>query len=204
MLYPVVVYGHPALRKKAATVQPDLPGLQEFIENMWETMYKSDGVGLAAPQVGVSLRIFVIDGSEFSDDDPSLKEFRQTFINPVILERAGNPVLFNEGCLSIPKLREDVERESSIKITFFDEHFEFHEKTYDGIAARIIQHEYDHLDGILFTDRLTPLKKRLIKGKLLAIMKGKYDVHYQTILPKQPVPNLFPTGIRKKIVAPAG
>ncbi len=192
MVYPIVVYGHPALRKKAREVEPGTPGLEAFLENLWESMYKSDGVGLAAPQVGISLRIFVIDASEFAEDEPALAGFKQTFINPVILERTGDPVIFNEGCLSLPKLRDDVEREPEVRITYYDEQFVFHDERYTGIAARIIQHEYDHLDGILFTDRLTPLKKRMIKGKLNAIMKGKYDVSYKTILPRQKAPAVFP------------
>ena len=192
MVYPIVIYGHPALRKKAAEVRPGMKGLEGFIADMWETMYTSDGVGLAAPQVGVSLRLFVIDGSEFAEDDPYMQGFKQTFINPVILERSGVRSVFNEGCLSLPKLREDVERESRIRITWYDEEFRFYNDVFDGIASRIIQHEYDHLEGLLIPDRLNPLRRKIIQGKLNAIMRGKFDVHYKTILPKQKAPVEFP------------
>ena len=185
MVYPIVIYGHPVLRKRARELQQDEEGLQEFISDMWETMYASDGLGLAAPQVGKSVRLFVIDADSLSDNDPSLKGFKKTFINPQIIERNGEISPFNEGCLSIPNIREDVVREPGIRIRYYDENFELHDEYYDGIASRIIQHEYDHLEGILFTDLVQPLKKRLLKNKLNAISKGKFEATYKTILPKK-------------------
>jgi peptide deformylase len=185
MVYPIVVYGHQVLRKKSRELRKDEEGLQEFIDNMWETMYVSDGIGLAAPQVGRSVRLFVIDANSLSDDDPSLKGFKKAFINPEIIEKTGDSGPFNEGCLSIPKIREDVVRESRIRIRYFDENFELHDEYYDGIASRIIQHEYDHLEGILFTDLVPLLRKRLLRNKLTAISKGKFDASYKTILPKK-------------------
>ena len=189
MTYPIVVYGHPILRKVAAEVDKDYPGLNQIIEDLFETMYHSEGLGLAAPQIGKSIRIFVIDGKPAADDEPSLADFKRAFINPHITEKSGDFQTMTEGCLSIPNLREEVERESHIRINYFDENWEFHDETYDGYKARIIQHEYDHLEGILFTDRVSPLRKRLIKSKLRAISKGKFDVEYKTILPGQKIKN---------------
>jgi peptide deformylase len=185
MIYPIVVYGHPILRKKSRELRKDEEGLKEFIDNMWETMYVSDGIGLAAPQVGKSVRLIVIDAESLSADDPSLKGFKKTFINPEIIERKGEMNPFNEGCLSIPNIREDVIRKPRIRIRYYDENFELHDEYYGGIASRIIQHEYDHLEGILFTDLVQPLRKRLLKNKLNAISKGKFEASYNTILPKK-------------------
>jgi len=185
MIYPVVVYGHQVLRKISREIEKDEEGLQEFIKNIWETMYVSDGIGLASPQVGKSVRLFVIDTDGLTEDDPSLKGFKRVFINPEIVEKTGEREPFNEGCLSIPKIREDVARESRIRIQYYDENFEFHDEYYDGIASRIIQHEYDHLDGILFTDLVPALRKRLLKNKLNAISKGKFEASYKTILPRK-------------------
>ena len=185
MIYPVVVYGHPVLRKKSREINKEEEGLQSFIKNIWETMYVSDGIGLAAPQVGKSVRLFVIDASSFAKDDLSLTGFKKTFINPKILEKTGEMTPFNEGCLSIPNIREDVVREPWIRIQYFDEEFNFHDEEYEGIASRIIQHEYDHLEGILFTDLVSSIRKRLLKGKLNAISKGKFEAVYKTILPKK-------------------
>jgi peptide deformylase len=188
MIYPILVYGHPILRKISKEVSPDHPGLKTFIADLWGTMYKSDGVGLAAPQVGNPVRIFVIDTSAVEEEEEKLAAIKKTFINPKIIERTGEPVLFNEGCLSLPNLREDVEREPRVRIQYYDEEFTFHDETYKGVAARVIQHEYDHLDGILFPDRLKPIKRRVLKGKLTALMKGNFNVKYKTILPKEKAP----------------
>jgi peptide deformylase len=185
MTYPIVIYGHSVLRKVAEDISKDYPGLQDLVADLFETMYKSDGLGLAAPQIGKSIRIFVIDGSALAEDEPSLADFKQAFINAHITERSGDLQPMSEGCLSIPHLREEVNRESHIRINYYDENWEYHDDVYDGYKARIIQHEYDHLDGILFTDRLNPLKKRLLKSKLLAISKGKFEASYKTILPGQ-------------------
>lgn len=183
MIYPIVVYGHPILRKVAEEIDKDYPGLDQLISDMFETMYYSDGLGLAAPQIGKSIRLFVIDGKPVSEDEPELADFKQVFINAHITERSADLVPMTEGCLSIPNLREEVQRESRIKINFYDENWVYHEEVYEGYKARIVQHEYDHLDGILFTDKLSPIRKRLLKGKLMAITKGNFEADYRTILP---------------------
>jgi peptide deformylase len=185
MTYPIVIYGHSILRKVAEDIDKDYPSLQEFIANMFETMYNSEGLGLAAPQVGKSIRLFVIDGAPVAEDEPALKDFKKVFINAHITEKCGDLKPMTEGCLSIPKLREEVNRESHIRIEYYDENWVFHNEVYDGYKARIIQHEYDHLDGILFTDKVNPLRKRLLRSKLLAISKGRFEADYKTILPGQ-------------------
>ncbi len=179
MVYPIIAYGHPVLKKKAAEIGPDYPKLEEFIKSMFDTMYESAGVGLAAPQVNFSIRLFVVDGAPFVDEDAGLENFRKVFINPVMIDESGDPWKFNEGCLSIPGVRDDVSRRAVITLRFFDENFKEYTETFTGIAARIIQHEYDHLEGVLFTDKLSPLKKKLIKGKLNDISKGRVDVDYK-------------------------
>ncbi|MGD9929027.1 MAG: peptide deformylase, partial [Mangrovibacterium sp.] len=157
---------------------------QQLIDDMFETMYHSDGVGLAAPQIGKSLRIFVIDASSAADDDePELEGFKKAFINPEILERRGDEWVMNEGCLSLPEIREDVSRPEFVKIRYVDENFVEHVEEYGGFAARVIQHEYDHLEGILFIDYLSPLRKRMLKGKLTAISKGKVHPAYRIVIP---------------------
>jgi peptide deformylase len=187
MTYPIVIYGHPILRKVAEDIDKDYPGLDQFIEDLFDTMYHSEGLGLAAPQVGKSIRIFVIDGKPAAEDEPSLADFKKAFINPQITEKSGDFQLMNEGCLSIPHIREEVNRESHIRIKYYDENWKYHNEVYDGYKARIIQHEYDHLEGILFTDKINPLRKRLIKSKLTAISKGKFEADYKTILPGQKI-----------------
>jgi len=187
MIYPIVVYGHPVLRKTAEDIDRDFPDLKILIEDLFETMYYSDGLGLAAPQIGKSIRIFIVDGKALAEDDPELADFRKVFINAHITEKSGELLLMSEGCLSIPNLREEVNREAHIKIEYYDENWEFHDEEYNGFKARVIQHEYDHLDGIMFTDRVSPLRKRLIKSKLTAISKGKFDAEYRTVLPGQRV-----------------
>jgi peptide deformylase len=187
MTYPIVVYGHPVLKKVALDVNQDYPGLIELVDDLFDTMYHSEGLGLAAPQVGRSIRLFVIDGAPVAEDEPELANFKKAFINAHIVEKNGELVPMNEGCLSIPHLREEVKRESHIRIQYRDENWEYHDDVYDGYKARIIQHEYDHLDGILFTDRINPLKRRLIKGKLIDISKGKFEVDYKTILSGQKI-----------------
>lgn len=187
MTYPIVIYGHPILRKVAAEIDKDYPGLKQLIDDLFETMYNSEGLGLAAPQIGKSIRIFVIDGKPAAEDDPSLADFKKAFINAQITEKCGDFMPMNEGCLSIPNLREEVMRESHIRITYYDENWEFHNEVYDGYKARIIQHEYDHLNGILFTDKLNPLRRRLLKSKLTDISKGKFDADYKTILAGQKI-----------------
>lgn len=190
MIYPIVVYGHPVLRKVARDIDENFEKLKEFVEDMFETMNDSDGIGLASPQVGKDIRLFVVDASPLEEDEPELKDFRKVFINPQIVERTGEKSNFNEGCLSIPNIREEVIREPDIRIQYYDENFKFYDEVYTGGASRIIQHEYDHLDGILFTDKVSPIKKRLLRGKLQAISRGKFEVSYKTKLPNNKI--LFP------------
>jgi peptide deformylase len=184
MIYPVTVYGDPLLRKVAQPVDKEFEGLKELIDNMFETMYHSEGVGLAAPQVGKSLRIFVVDASSAADEDePELEGFKKAFINPEILERTGDSWVMNEGCLSLPEIREDISRPEQVKIKYLDENLNEHIEQYSGFAARVIQHEYDHLDGVLLIDYLSPLRKRILKSKLTAISKGKVNTAYRIVLP---------------------
>jgi len=184
MILPIVAYGDPVLKKEAEEIEEDYPFLGELIENMYETMYKAEGVGLAAPQIGKSIRLFIVDASPFAEDDPTLEGFKKTFINPIIVEEEGDEWAFNEGCLSIPGVRENVNRQPKITIEYMDEDFNLKEEVYEGIAARIIQHEYDHIEGILFTDHISPLKRRLLKGKLNNISKGNVKVSYRMKFPK--------------------
>lgn len=181
MIYPVSVFGDPVLRKTAEPITKDFPDLKGFIQNMFETMYNSDGVGLAAPQVGQAIRVFVID--TISTEEDELEGIKKAFINPVILEKTGDEWVMNEGCLSLPEIREDVSRPESIRIKYLDEDFVEHEETYSGFSSRVIQHEYDHLEGVMFVDYLNPLKKRILKGKLTAISKGKVQPKYRIKVP---------------------
>ncbi len=183
MTYPVAVYGHPVLRKIAKYIDPNHEGLNDIIENMWDTMYKSDGIGLAAPQVNKSIRLIVIDATPLEDDFPELKEFKRVIINPEIIERNKEEDIHDEGCLSLPTIREEVKRPTQITINFFNEEFRPVTETYKGFAARVVQHEYDHLEGILFIDHLSPLKKRLLKGKLNKISKGEVEIDYKILTP---------------------
>lgn len=183
MKYPITVYGDPVLRKKAEEISPEKEGLKEIIDNMWETMYYADGVGLAAPQAGLPIRLFVIDASSGADDEPELKDFKKVFINPEIIELSGEKWVFNEGCLSLPEIREDVTRPDVVRLKYFDENFVEHDEVFKGFAGRVIQHEYDHLEGKLFTDYLSPLRKRLLKGKLNDIAYGKVQPHYKIKIP---------------------
>lgn len=186
MILPIIGYGDPVLRKVGEEVSKDYPNLKEVIANMFETMYNAHGVGLAAPQVGLAIRMFIVDCEPFSDSDDltkeeaaQLKTFKKTFINPKILKEEGEEWGFNEGCLSIPDVREDVFRHEQITIEYYDENFNKHTDVYDGLIARVIQHEYDHIEGILFTDRISSLKKRLISKKLQNIMEGKARPDYK-------------------------
>ena len=190
MILPIVAYGDAVLRKKAKEIDKDYPKLKELIENMYETMYGAYGVGLAAPQIGLPIRLFLVDTEPFSEDEDlsekdreQMKNFKKTFINAQILEEEGDEWAFNEGCLSIPDVREDVFRQPNIKIQYQDENFETHVEEYDGLIARVIQHEYDHIEGVLFTDKLSSFKKRLIKGKLNNISKGKIRIDYKMRFP---------------------
>lgn len=191
MILPIIAYGDPVLRKKAKEIPQDYPELKELINNMWDTMYGAYGVGLAAPQVGLPIRIFMVDTAPFAEDEDlsedeqqELKSLKKVFINPKILSEDGDEWAFNEGCLSIPDIREDVFRKPDISIEYYDEDWNKHTENYTGLAARVIQHEYDHIEGILFTDKLSSLKKRLIKSKLANISKGKISVDYRMKFPE--------------------
>ena len=186
MVLPIIAYGDPVLRKVATDISPDYPNLNTLIANMYDTMNYAYGVGLAAPQIGLPIRLFVVDTAPFADDDDLTEEeriflsnFKKTFINAKITEETGDKWLFNEGCLSIPGVREDVSRQKQITIEFVDEQFTPQQLTLTGLAARVVQHEYDHIEGILFTDKLSSFKKQLIKGKLTNISKGKVKVDYR-------------------------
>ena len=183
MIYPIVAYGDPVLKKKAKPVDPGKIDIKEISEDLFETMHKASGVGLAAPQIGKSIRMFVIDATPMEDE--KYKNFKSVFINPEMLHEDGEPWKYEEGCLSIPGIREDIARNEIVRIRYFDENWELQEKVYDGILARIIQHEYDHIEGVLFTDRLSGFKKRLLKGKLADISRGDVDVEYLMKFPKK-------------------
>ena len=183
MKYPITVYGDPVLRKRAEQIDQNTEGLKEIIENMWETMYFADGVGLAAPQAGLPIRMFVIDATSGAEDEPELKDFKKTFINPEIIELSGDKWVFNEGCLSLPEIREDVSRPDAVRLRYFDENFVEHDEVFKGFAGRIIQHEYDHLEGKLFIDYISPLRRRLLKSKLNDITRGNINPHYRIKVP---------------------
>lgn len=181
MTYPIVVYGDPVLKKMGNDLEEGDLELKTLIADMYETMYEASGIGLAAPQIGKSLRLFIVDGSPIEEE--GMDEFKKVFINPEMVFEEGTPWVFEEGCLSIPNIREDVTRSSTIRINYLDENFDEHEEEFDGMKARIIQHEYDHIEGVLFTDHLTSFKRRLLKGKLANISKGKCDVEYKIKAP---------------------
>ena len=191
MILPIIAYGDPQLKKPSEEVSSDFTQLKELIADMFETMYHAKGVGLAAPQIGKSIRLFIVDGSPFADEeddepDPKaegIENFKKVFINPIIEEETGDKWAFQEGCLSIPGIRENVNRHEKLVITYYDENWEFHEESYEGYAARIIQHEYDHIEGILFTDHLSPLKKKLLTKRLGNITIGAINVDYKMSFP---------------------
>lgn len=192
MILPIVAYGTPVLRKVCKDIDANYPGLEKLIEDMWETMYNSNGVGLAAPQINKSVRIFTMDSEQIFENDedgdtdeyPDKPGFKGTFINPHIVELNGEPWKYNEGCLSIPKIREDIMRHETVTLSYVDENFKPQEKTFNGLTARIILHEYDHLEGKLFIDHIKPLKRTLLKRKLDDISKGKIKVDYRMVFPK--------------------
>ena len=184
MILPIIGYGNPILKITSKDINNSYPNLKKLINDMYETMYNANGVGLAAPQIGKSIRLFIIDTAPFLNIDENeiegikVESIKQTFINPVIIQESGDSWSFEEGCLSIPHIREDVKRKSDINIQFYDENFTLNKKSFSGIVARVIQHEYDHVQGILFTDKLTSFKKRLLKNKLNNIEKGNIDIDY--------------------------
>jgi peptide deformylase len=191
MILPIVAYGHPVLRKMTTDISPDYPGLDKLIADMWETMYASSGVGLAAPQVNKNIRVFIIDTVQIFNNmnEEEKKEYNDgpgvkgVFINAHLVETGGEEWVYNEGCLSIPKIREDIYREESVTLKFTDENFETHTSTFTGLTARVILHEYDHIEGKLFIDHISPLKRKLMKGKLNDISKGKVQVDYKMLFP---------------------
>jgi len=186
MILPIIAYGHPVLKRKAEVINKDYPKLKELIENMFDTMYNASGVGIAAPQIGLSIRLFIVDTNPFAEDDSlsdndrnQLKSFKKIFINPIIIDEKGDEWSFEEGCLSIPNIREGVLRQKQITIQYHDENFNKHTDSFDGLLARVIQHEYDHIEGVLFTDKLSSFKKQLLKKKLLKISSGKLSFDYE-------------------------
>jgi len=185
MIYPIVVYGDPVLKRMADEIEEGKVDIKKLIDDMFETMYNASGIGLAAPQIGKSIRMFVVDGSPLDDKHEDMSDFKKVFINPEIIEESGVPWKFEEGCLSIPNIREEISRPAKLVINYLDENWEEHEEEFDGMKARIIQHEYDHIEGTLFTDYLSPFKKRLLKGKLQNISKGKCDTDYKIKYPKK-------------------
>ncbi|HVZ55288.1 MAG TPA: peptide deformylase [Chitinophagaceae bacterium] len=193
MILPIVAYGHPILRKVAADIGPDYPGLADLIGSMWETMYASNGVGLAAPQINRDIRLFVVDTfqmfanmeEEEKAEYPDAPGLKQVFVNAHIVELDGEEWPYNEGCLSIPKIREDIVRQGTVTLRFRDEQFTEQTRTFEGLSARVILHEYDHIEGKLFIDYLPPLKRKLMKGKLDDISRGKVNVDYKMLFPKK-------------------
>lgn len=183
MILPIVAYGHPNLRKVSVDITPEYPGLQQLIADMWETMYFSVGVGLAAPQVNRQIRLFVIDGNPYIKQYPEAEGFKKVFINARIIEQKGEEWAYNEGCLSIPDIHEDVFRPAEVHLTYYDEEFNFHDEWFSGINARVIQHEYDHLEGVLFVDKIHSLRRIMLKRKLLDITKGDIEIGYKMIFP---------------------
>jgi len=179
MILPIYTYGNAVLRKEAEPIKSDYPGLSILIENMYETMYNADGVGLAAPQIGLAIRLFVIDLIAFKDENPELSTFKKVMINPIILERSLEEEGYEEGCLSVPGIHESVTRPLKIKIKYFDSEFTEFIEEFDGFKARVIQHEYDHLEGYLFTDKVSPIRRQLLKSKLTNIAKGKTSSRYK-------------------------
>lgn len=189
MILPIITYGDPILRKDGEIVTPDFPNLKQLIEDMFESMYGASGVGLTAHQIGKNLRLFIVDTDVYKEDDPRCENFKKVFINPEIVKEEGEPCPFNEGCLSFPQLREDVYRKPIVTVKYQDENFNWHEETYEGLIARVIQHEYDHSRGIVFIDHLTHTRKRLIQRKLNNIIKGEVKTTYKIkIAKKKPNP----------------
>ena len=184
MILPITLYGDPVLRRVAGNIDLNYSGLYELIDNMFETMHNAEGVGLAAPQIGLPIRVFVVDLSPLAKDEPSLAGFRKAFINAKIVERSGEEELMEEGCLSIPGIHEEVYRKNYIRIQYLDQEGAAHDEEYHGYTARVLQHEYDHLDGVMFTDHCSPLRKRLLKRRMLDISKGITTATYRVKIPK--------------------
>ena len=180
MIYPIVIYGSQILRNESEDITPDYPELKKLIEDMWTTLAEAEGVGLAAPQIGKNIRLFIVDCTPWGEDDPSLADYRKVFINPEIYEESEETSLFEEGCLSLPGLHENVRRPVSIRMRYLDENFVEHDEEFTGKPTRVIQHEYDHIEGMVFTDHLSPLRRNLIKNKLQKMARGSYRAAYKT------------------------
>lgn len=186
MVLPVYVYGMSLLRRTSEEIEENYEGLNQLVEDMYETMVATDGVGLAAPQIGRSIRLFVIDATRMEiEDEPDINEFKRVFINPIIIDEWGDKWAFGEGCLSVPNINEDVYRHENVKIEYYDQDWKLHEEEFSGVRARIVQHEYDHLEGRLFVDKINPLRKKLLSPRLRAISKGHVDCNYKIIFPKK-------------------
>jgi peptide deformylase len=188
MIRPIVAYGDPVLKKKAEEIDENFPNLKQLIADMFETMYAASGVGLAAPQIGESIRVFIVDANPFAegeDGDPTCAGFKRVFINPIIFEESGEEWPFEEGCLSIPNIREEVSRQEVVKIEYYDENWDLYEEELDGFCARVVQHEYDHIEGVLFTDKIGPLRRKMIQSKLQDIARGHTNVSYRMRFPKK-------------------
>lgn len=184
MVYPIVVYGDPVLRKKAQDLEKNTD-VKVLVQDMFETMYAANGIGLAAPQIGKGIRLFVVDGTSLDEEEEDMSTFKKAFLNAQILSEVGTPWEFEEGCLSIPNIRENISRPETVRIRYYDEDWNLKEEEYSGVKARIIQHEYDHIEGKLFIDYLSPLKKRMLKGKLTDISKGDVETEYRILVPKK-------------------
>ncbi|MBQ7388367.1 MAG: peptide deformylase [Paludibacteraceae bacterium] len=180
MIYPIYIYGHPVLRKTAEDIPLDYPDLQQLIDDMYETMFHADGVGLAAPQIGLPIRVVTIGLDVLSDEYPEYKDFKRAYINPHIIETAGEEVVMEEGCLSVPGIHESVKRPSKIRVTYLDEQMQEHDEWVEGFLARVMQHEFDHLEGHVFVDRVSPIRRQLLKSKLTNLLKGKVRCSYKT------------------------
>lgn len=180
MIYPIVIYGSPVLRQKSENISADYPELKKLVEDMFATLKEAEGVGLAAPQIGKNIRLFIVDCTPWADDNPELADYKKVFINAEIYEESEETGLFNEGCLSLPGLHENVRRPLSIRMRYVDENFVEHDEEFDGLPARVIQHEYDHIEGEVFTDHLSPLRRNLLKSKLQNLTKGRYRCSYKT------------------------
>ncbi|MBO7236195.1 MAG: peptide deformylase [Alistipes sp.] len=180
MIYPIVIYGSQILRNESVDITPDYPELKKLIDDMWITLAEAEGVGLAAPQIGKNIRLFIVDCTPWGEDDPTLADYKRVFINPEIYEESGETSLFEEGCLSLPGLHENVRRPVAIRMRYLDENFVEHDEEFTGKPARVIQHEYDHIEGLVFTDHLAPIRKNLIKNKLQKMARGSYKAFYKT------------------------
>ena len=180
MIYPIVIYGSQVLRNKSVEITPDYPDFKKLIDDMWLTLGEASGVGLAAPQIGKNIRLFIVDCTPWAEDVPELENFRRVFVNPEIYERSEQTDLFEEGCLSLPGIHENVSRPVKIRMRYLDENFVEHDEEFDGYPARVIQHEYDHIEGKVFTDHLSPLRRNLLKGKMTKLANGKYRCAYKT------------------------